>query len=165
MYHFIRECIMKKEVELVHVKTQDQVANIFTKSLKFEDFRRLRARFRVQNFLIMKGCCKMKSCQLLWIKEQLLCIKRQLLYIKEQQRSPNSNCPDEVSAKHPAPAVRGGIPESPSFNVDPLNDILLRLNNHKMRMDTLMQQLNKRLYTQLLGLRFELMKRKPNLQL
>ncbi|RDX91377.1 hypothetical protein CR513_26656, partial [Mucuna pruriens] len=28
--------------------------------------------------------CKMKSYQLLWIKEQLLCIKRQLLYIKEQ---------------------------------------------------------------------------------
>ncbi|RDY06899.1 putative receptor-like protein kinase, partial [Mucuna pruriens] len=41
-YHFIRECIVKKEVELVHVKTQDQVADIFTKSLKFEDFRRLR---------------------------------------------------------------------------------------------------------------------------
>ncbi|KHN00057.1 Copia protein, partial [Glycine soja] len=37
-YHFIRECITKKEVELTHVKTQDQVADIFTKPLKFEDF-------------------------------------------------------------------------------------------------------------------------------
>ncbi|RDX93243.1 hypothetical protein CR513_24525, partial [Mucuna pruriens] len=54
-YHFIRECIVKKEVELVHVKTQDQVADIFTKPLKFEDFRRLRARLGVQNFLITKG--------------------------------------------------------------------------------------------------------------
>ncbi|RDX66360.1 hypothetical protein CR513_54875, partial [Mucuna pruriens] len=33
-----------KDVELVHVKTQDQVADIFTKPLRFEDFRRLRAR-------------------------------------------------------------------------------------------------------------------------
>ncbi|RDY09447.1 Copia protein, partial [Mucuna pruriens] len=46
-YHFIRECIVKKEVELVHVKTQDQVADIFTKPLKFEDFRKLRARLDV----------------------------------------------------------------------------------------------------------------------
>ncbi|RDX85285.1 hypothetical protein CR513_33561, partial [Mucuna pruriens] len=41
-YHFIRECIVKKEVELVHVKIQDQVVDIFTKTLKFEDFKRLR---------------------------------------------------------------------------------------------------------------------------
>ncbi|RDX79128.1 Golgin candidate 5, partial [Mucuna pruriens] len=46
-YHFIKECIVKKEVELVHVKTQDQVVDIFTKPLKFEDFRRLRARLGV----------------------------------------------------------------------------------------------------------------------
>ncbi|RDX64406.1 hypothetical protein CR513_57040, partial [Mucuna pruriens] len=37
-YHF-RECMVKKEVELVHMKIQDQVIDIFTKSLKFEDFR------------------------------------------------------------------------------------------------------------------------------
>ncbi|RDX98957.1 Copia protein, partial [Mucuna pruriens] len=43
-YHFNRECIIKKEVEQVHVKTQDQVANIFTKFLKFEDIRRLKVR-------------------------------------------------------------------------------------------------------------------------
>ncbi|RDX98983.1 hypothetical protein CR513_18037, partial [Mucuna pruriens] len=32
--HFIRECIVKKEIELVHVKSQDQVADIFTKESK-----------------------------------------------------------------------------------------------------------------------------------
>ncbi|RDX87770.1 hypothetical protein CR513_30721, partial [Mucuna pruriens] len=37
----------KKEVELVHVKTQDQVADILTKPLKFEDFRRLRTRLGI----------------------------------------------------------------------------------------------------------------------
>ncbi|KAK6143244.1 hypothetical protein DH2020_023592 [Rehmannia glutinosa] len=43
-YHFIRECIANKEVELKFVKTQDQVTDIFTKPLKFEDFRRLWSR-------------------------------------------------------------------------------------------------------------------------
>ncbi|GMI70037.1 cysteine-rich RLK (RECEPTOR-like protein kinase) 8 [Hibiscus trionum] len=41
-YHFIRDHIAKKEVELKFVKTQDQVADIFAKPLKFEDFRRMR---------------------------------------------------------------------------------------------------------------------------
>ena len=41
-YHFIRDCIAKKEVKLEYVKTQDQIADIFTKPLKFEVFRRLR---------------------------------------------------------------------------------------------------------------------------
>ena len=43
-FHFIRESISKKEVQLKYVKSQDQVADIFTKPLKFEDFARLRAR-------------------------------------------------------------------------------------------------------------------------
>ncbi|OIT04124.1 retrovirus-related pol polyprotein from transposon tnt 1-94, partial [Nicotiana attenuata] len=43
-YHFIRESIAKKEVELKYVKSHDQVADIFTKPLKFEDFQRLRSR-------------------------------------------------------------------------------------------------------------------------
>jgi len=47
-YHFIRECISRKEMELKYVKTQDQVADIFTKPLKFEDFQRLRAKIGVQ---------------------------------------------------------------------------------------------------------------------
>ncbi|RDX61038.1 hypothetical protein CR513_60767, partial [Mucuna pruriens] len=42
-----RECIVKKDVELVHVKIQDQITDIFIKPLKFENFRRLRARLCV----------------------------------------------------------------------------------------------------------------------
>ncbi|PHT87616.1 hypothetical protein T459_09722 [Capsicum annuum] len=42
-YHFIRECIVKKEVDLKYVKFHDQVADIFIKLLKFEDFQRLRS--------------------------------------------------------------------------------------------------------------------------
>ncbi|XP_070032044.1 uncharacterized mitochondrial protein AtMg00810-like [Nicotiana tomentosiformis] len=43
-YHLIRECIAKKEVKLMYVKSHDQVADIFTKPLKFEDFQRMISR-------------------------------------------------------------------------------------------------------------------------
>ena len=48
-YNFIQECISKKEVELKYVKSHDQVADIFTKPLKFEDFQRLRSSLGVKN--------------------------------------------------------------------------------------------------------------------
>ena len=40
--HSIREHVKNKDVELVYVKTKDQVADIFTKPLKFEDFIKMR---------------------------------------------------------------------------------------------------------------------------
>lgn len=42
-FHFMWDCIEKKEVKLAYVRTDDQVADIFTKLLKFKDFPRLRA--------------------------------------------------------------------------------------------------------------------------
>jgi hypothetical protein len=33
-FHYLRDCITNKEVEVKYVKTQDQVMNIFTKPLK-----------------------------------------------------------------------------------------------------------------------------------
>ncbi|KAL5763908.1 hypothetical protein ACOSQ2_016502 [Xanthoceras sorbifolium] len=44
-YHYIRECIAKRDVQMEYVKSQDQIADIFTKPLKFEDFTRLRSLF------------------------------------------------------------------------------------------------------------------------
>ncbi|BBH05473.1 Disease resistance protein CC-NBS-LRR class family [Prunus dulcis] len=41
-YHYIRECLSKKDIELKYVKFEDQIADIFTKPLKLETFRRLR---------------------------------------------------------------------------------------------------------------------------
>ncbi|KAE8735609.1 hypothetical protein F3Y22_tig00000340pilonHSYRG00771 [Hibiscus syriacus] len=41
-YHYIRECVARKDVEVEYVKSQDQVADIFTKPLTNEDFLRLR---------------------------------------------------------------------------------------------------------------------------
>ena len=40
-YHFIRECIASKEVQLDFVKSQDQVADIFTKPLNYDTFYKL----------------------------------------------------------------------------------------------------------------------------
>ena len=42
-YHYIRECITRKDVHLECVKSHDQVADIFTKPLKQEDFTKLRS--------------------------------------------------------------------------------------------------------------------------
>jgi len=46
-YHFIKECIVKKEVQLKFMKTHDQVVDIFTKPLKNKIFSKLRALFGV----------------------------------------------------------------------------------------------------------------------
>ena len=43
-YHFIREMVVADQIDLEHVRTEDQVADIFTKSLgkdKFIHFRQL----------------------------------------------------------------------------------------------------------------------------
>ncbi|KAL9162242.1 hypothetical protein ABFS82_07G077000 [Erythranthe guttata] len=43
-FHFIRECIAKKEVKVKFVKSEDQLADIFTKPLRREIFEKLRNR-------------------------------------------------------------------------------------------------------------------------
>ena len=48
-YHYIGERVSKKDVQLEYVKTHDQVADIFTKPLKHEDFVRLRNLLGVTN--------------------------------------------------------------------------------------------------------------------
>lgn len=41
-FHFIRDCIASKEIEVEYIKTLDQVADIFTKPLKTERFQQQR---------------------------------------------------------------------------------------------------------------------------
>jgi len=48
-FHFIQDCIMKKEVELKYIKSQDQAADIFTKPLKLETFIKMRSLLGVTN--------------------------------------------------------------------------------------------------------------------
>ncbi|KAK2981153.1 hypothetical protein RJ640_013475 [Escallonia rubra] len=47
-YHFIRESIAKKEVQVKFVKSEDQVADIFTKPLNREVFEKLQSRLGVR---------------------------------------------------------------------------------------------------------------------
>ena len=42
-YHYIKECITRKDMQLEYVKSYDQVVDIFTKPLKQEDFPKLRS--------------------------------------------------------------------------------------------------------------------------
>ncbi len=41
-YHFIREKVLTREVNLIHVSTEDQVTNIFTKALSIDKLKRFR---------------------------------------------------------------------------------------------------------------------------
>jgi hypothetical protein len=41
-YHFIREKVLAKEIDLIHVSTKDQVADIFTKALGTNKLRKFR---------------------------------------------------------------------------------------------------------------------------
>lgn len=46
-YHFIREKVLSKQIQVQHVGTLEQIANIFTKSLSVARFLFLKAKFRV----------------------------------------------------------------------------------------------------------------------
>jgi len=46
-FHYLQDCIINKEVEVKHVKTQNQVANIFSKPLKYDVFAKIRDMLRV----------------------------------------------------------------------------------------------------------------------
>ena len=41
-FYYLRDCIINKEVEVKYVKTQNQVAYIFTKPLKYDVFAKMR---------------------------------------------------------------------------------------------------------------------------
>ncbi len=41
-YHFIRKKVLAKEIDFIHVSTEDQVADIFTKALSTNKLKKLR---------------------------------------------------------------------------------------------------------------------------
>jgi hypothetical protein len=41
-YHFIREKVLTKEIDLIHVSTEDQIVDIFTKALSTDKIKRFR---------------------------------------------------------------------------------------------------------------------------
>jgi len=46
-YHFIRKKVLAREINLINVNTEDQVADIFTKALSTDKLKRFRKMFSV----------------------------------------------------------------------------------------------------------------------
>ena len=57
-YHFVREKVQSKEIELIYCSTEDQAADILTKALSKDKFEKFRNVLGVkENRLIIKGEC------------------------------------------------------------------------------------------------------------
>ncbi len=46
-YHFIREKVLAKEIDIIHVSTKDQIADIFTKVLSIDKLKKFQQIFGV----------------------------------------------------------------------------------------------------------------------
>jgi hypothetical protein len=61
-YHFIREKVIAKEIDFIHVSTKDQVADIFTKALGINKLRKFRKNLGVLEVdLSLKGSVENSS--------------------------------------------------------------------------------------------------------
>ena len=61
-YHFVREKILAREVDLVYVSTEEQVADYFTKALGIEKLHRFRSLLGVLEMdLSLRGSVKISS--------------------------------------------------------------------------------------------------------
>jgi hypothetical protein len=58
-YHFIREKVVAKEIDLIHVNTKDQVLDIFTKALGTNKLKKFQKMFGVLEVnLSLRGSVK-----------------------------------------------------------------------------------------------------------
>ncbi len=61
-YHFIKEKVLAREIDLIHVNTENQVANIFTKALGTDKLKRFREMLGVLEVdLSLKGSVENSS--------------------------------------------------------------------------------------------------------
>ncbi len=61
-YHFIREKVLAKEIDLIHVSTEDQVADIFTKALSTDKLKKFRKMLGVLEVdLSLRGSVEISS--------------------------------------------------------------------------------------------------------
>ena len=62
LYHYVREKVLAGDIDLVYVSTQEQVADIFTKSLGAKKLQSFRSAIGVQYFgLSMRGSVDISS--------------------------------------------------------------------------------------------------------
>ena len=61
-YHYVRDKVLASDIDLVYVSTQEQVADIFTKSLGAEKLQSFRSAMGVQDFgLSLRGSVDISS--------------------------------------------------------------------------------------------------------
>ena len=61
-YHYVHEKVLAGDIDLVYVRTQEQVADIFTKSLGAEKLQSFRSAMGVQDFgLSLRGSVDISS--------------------------------------------------------------------------------------------------------
>jgi uncharacterized 2Fe-2S/4Fe-4S cluster protein (DUF4445 family) len=61
-YHFIREKVIAKEIDLIHVSTEDQIVDIFTKALSINKLKKFRKMLSVLEVdLSLKGSVENSS--------------------------------------------------------------------------------------------------------
>ena len=61
-YHFVRKKVLAGDINLVYVSTQEQVADIFTKSLGAEKLQRFRGAMGVEDFVqSLRGSVEISS--------------------------------------------------------------------------------------------------------
>ena len=66
-YHFVREKVLAREIDLVYVSTEEQVADIFTKALGTEKLRRFRSLLGVLEMdLSLRGVLRYQALPLMY---------------------------------------------------------------------------------------------------
>jgi hypothetical protein len=56
-HHFNREKVLTREINLIHVSTENKVANIFTKALSIDKLRKFTKMFRFRSGFELEGEC------------------------------------------------------------------------------------------------------------
>ena len=82
-HHFLRDHVMKEDIDIIHVNTEEQLADIFTKPLDEKWFCKLRCELNI-----------LESSNVLWLRTHpntyvcwwLTCARHEVMYIFNQQR-------------------------------------------------------------------------------
>ncbi len=56
-YHFIKEKVLAKEINLIHVNTEDQIVDIFTKALGIKKLRKFTNFWCIRSGFELEGEC------------------------------------------------------------------------------------------------------------
>ena len=83
-YHFVRKQVQPGKLHMLHVSTQDQLADLLTKPLPTSKFEDMRFKIKVTNGnFILRGVIQLKEYQIIWIKLNLVVLFVKVFYYKK----------------------------------------------------------------------------------